>query len=190
MHVSVARLRPRSFGPLGHDAAVLTGLVLAVPALQEFVERHRHPSDASGSLGVPAHVTALYPWVRQPLTADVLDRCARVVRGFGPVTMCFQRVATFPVGVVYLVPEPEERVRELTKLLVEAYPDCVPYDGEHPDPQPHLTVTTGPAQELGDLAARAAGDLTPTHCTVRALTALGQQADGRWRTVRTLSLES
>jgi 2'-5' RNA ligase superfamily protein len=168
---------------------VLTGLVLAVPVLEEFVERHRHPSDASASLGVPAHVTALYPWVRQPLTDDVLDRCARVVQGFGPVSMSFRQVATFPVGVVYLVPEPEGRLRELTRLLVKAYPDCVPYDGEHPDPQPHLTVTTGPAEELGDLAVQAARDLIPTDCTVRALTALEQQPDGRWLVVRTLSLE-
>lgn len=166
-----------------------SGLVLAVPVLQQFVERHRHPSDASGELGVPAHVTALYPWVRQPLTDDVLDGCARVVRGFGPLSMTFRQVATFPVGVVYLVPEPDGRLRELTRRLVEAYPDCIPYDGEHPDPQPHLTVTTGPVGELSELADRVAGDLTPTHCVVTTLTALEQQPSGHWRTVRTLSLE-
>lgn len=165
-----------------------SGLVLAVPELQQFVERHRHPSHATAAWGVPAHVTALYPWVRQPLTDDVLDGCARVVRGFGPVSMTFRRVATFPIGVVYLVPEPDGRVRELTRRLVEAYPDCVPYDGEHRDPQPHLTVTTGPVEELNELAGRVADDLTPTRCTIGLLTAIEQQAGGDWRTVRTLSL--
>lgn len=148
---------------LGEDAPVLSGLVLAVPVLQDFVDRHRHPADQSGGLGVPAHVTALYPWVRQPLTDDVLDECARLVQDFGPISMSFRRVATFPVGVVYLVPEPDARLRALTALLVQAYPDCVPYDGEHPDPKPHLTVTTGPPEDLTEVAARAAAALTPTH---------------------------
>lgn len=166
-----------------------SGLVLAVPVLQNFVDRHRHPADQSGALGVPAHVTALYPWVRPPLTDDVLDECGRVVQDFGPISMSFRRVATFPVGVVYLVPEPDARLRALTALLVQAYPDCVPYDGEHPDPQPHLTVTTGPPDDLSELAARAAAVLTPTYCTVSALTALEQEPDGHWRTVRMLPLE-
>ena len=138
---------------------------------------------------MPAHLTALYPWVRPPLTDHLLDECARVVRGFGPVSMSFRRVATFPVGVVYLVPEPDAGLRELTTLLVDAYPDCVPYDGEHPDPQPHLTVTTGPPEDLTELAARVAAALTPTRCTVSELTALEQEPDGHWRTVRTLTLE-
>jgi len=167
---------------------VLTGLVLAVPALEQFVARHRHPSDRSGALGVPAHVTALFPWVRQPLTNDVLDRCAAVVRGFGAVSMRFQQVATFPVGVIYLLPEPDGPLRELTRVLVDAYPDCPPYDGEHPDPQPHLTVSTAPPEDLAGLAARTAADLTATRCTVDVLTALEQQPDGRWRTVRALPL--
>lgn len=165
-----------------------TGLVLAVPALQGFVERHRYPSDMTGSLGIPAHVTVLYPWVHGPLEDGVLDRCAQVVSDVGPVRMTFRRVATFPQGVVYLVPEPEDRLRELTQLLVQAYPDCVPYGGEFPDPQPHLTVTTGPPEELGLLEAKALADLAPTECTVSTLSVLEQQPDGRWRIARELPL--
>lgn len=65
---------------------------------------------------------------------------------------------------------------------------CLPDDGEHPDLQPHLTVTSGPPSELAELAARVAEDLTPTSCTVDVLTALEQQLDGRWRTVGSLTL--
>jgi hypothetical protein len=137
---------------------------------------------------VPAHVTALYPWVQPPLTDDVLENCARLVRGFGPISMQFRQVATFPVGVVYLVPEPDARLRELTRLLVKAYPQCPPYGGAHPDPQPHLTVTTGPIDELEHLAARAANDLAPVHHTAHGLTVLEQGPDGRWHPVRTLDL--
>jgi len=63
----------------------------------------------------------------------VLVRWAPVVQGFRAVRMRFQRVATFPVGVVYLVPQLDGRLHDL-RLVVEAYPRCPPYDGEHPDP--------------------------------------------------------
>ena len=167
---------------------MLTGLVLVVSALDEFVERHRHPSDRTGDPGVPPHVTVLFPWVRQPLNDDMLGRCAAAVRGFGPLSMHFRRVATFPIGVVYLVPEPEAPLRALTRLLSDAYPQCPPYAGEHPDPEPHLTISTVPPQDLADLAARVAADLTPTRCTVDVLTVLEQRPDGRWRTARALPL--
>lgn len=85
---------------------VPSGLVPAVPVLQDFVDRHRHPAHQSSDIGVPAHVTALYPWVRRPLTDDVLDECGRVVQDFGPLSMSFRRVATFPSGSSTSSPNP------------------------------------------------------------------------------------
>lgn len=167
---------------------MLTGLVLTVPDLDAFLAAHRHSTDRAGTTGVPAHVTALYPWLPEPHAAGAVERLAGAVAGSGPVTMTFRQVATFPVGVAYLVPEPDQPVRALIRRLVKAFPECPPYGGEHPDPAPHLTVTSCPPAELAEVATAVAADLVPVTCTVGVLTALEQAPDGRWRTAYTVRL--
>lgn len=164
-------------------AARESGLVLAVPRLTGVVDRWRLGTVPVAALGVPAHVTALYPWVPAPATDESLARLRESVRALAPVTLTFRELGTFPSGVLYLRPEPEDQVRHLSQVLQSAFPGCLPYGGEFPDPVPHLTVAfTEPAAlpELQrDVEEALAGDL-PVTVTVTHLTVMEQQHDGRW----------
>lgn len=117
-------------------------LQVPVPELDPFVrERIAHYDDAflSSDPGlVHAHVTVLGPFlpvVDELAAADV----GRVVGAVAPFPFTLQRTATFPNGIIHLLPEPDDDFRRLTDGLREAFPGCVPYGGEF-EPEPHLTL--------------------------------------------------
>ena len=76
--------------------------------------------------------------------------------------MRLERLGQFPNGIIHLVPDPDDALRDLTARLVAAFPACPPYGGEFgADVQPHLTVDA--ASDDVDLASTAAllADVVP-----------------------------
>lgn len=129
-------------GPWGPGHSVL---LAPVPALEPFVrERTAHYDPAWLSHDprfVHAHITVLGPFLpREELTAAVLDTLAREVAATAAADLVLEEVATFPNGVVHLLPRPAAPLRGLTDRLVAAFPQCPPYAGDFPDPVPHLTL--------------------------------------------------
>lgn len=125
---------------LGHSV-----LVVPVPALEELVRgRHEHydrdylsadPSFAH------AHVTILGPFVTPAqLTPAVRGALADIARDASPFAFRLAEVATFPNGIIHLVPEPDEAFRALTASVWRAFPHFPPYAGEFADVRPHVTI--------------------------------------------------
>ena len=83
----------------------------------------------SARLGVPGHVTLLFPFVAAPaITADVLASIARVVRDAPAFDAAFREVRRFEPGegarngVVWLAPAPARPFLSLTDRLSQAFP--------------------------------------------------------------------
>ena len=73
---------------------LLSGLIIEVPEAEPAVGELRMRLDRVASLGVPAHVTALFPFVAAAsIDADVLDRIADVACGSHPFDYLFSRTA-------------------------------------------------------------------------------------------------
>ena len=88
------------------------------PELEELRQRH----DPMAPLGVPAHVTLLYPFLPSAeLTPAVRRRIARLTRDVRPFDVGFERTGRFP-GVVWLAPEPAEPFVALTELFAGRVP--------------------------------------------------------------------
>ncbi len=131
-----------------------TGLILVVPEAEPAVADLRRRLDPNAAMGVPAHVTVLYPFrVLEQIDDEVLARLKDVFGRSRPFDLSLQRTGRFP-GVLWLAPEPREPVDALRRALVEAFPDCKPYGGRHQDPEPHLTVAIQPHEPRLDRAAR------------------------------------
>ncbi|PKH41061.1 hypothetical protein CXG46_11110 [Nocardioides alpinus] len=116
-----------------------------------------------------AHITALGPFDPAPSTA-VLASIAALAAGTTPIRVRLERLAQFPHGIIHLVPDPADRLRDLTARLVAAFPDWPPYGGEFGDDvQPHLTVDA--ASDEVDLASTAAllTDVVPADCVLDRL---------------------
>ena len=117
-----------------------SALLVAVPEAETVVGGWRSLYDPSEAVGVPAHVTLLYPFV-PPAQIDesVLETVRETLQPFRAFGHRYERVGQFPT-VLYLAPEPDERFRAIMRALWDAFPDHPPYGGQFEDVVPHLTV--------------------------------------------------
>jgi 2'-5' RNA ligase len=117
-----------------------------VPAAEPVVSTWRERFDGSAAYGMPAHITALYPFLpADRLTGDVVRALRELCAKVSLIDVQFRRTARFP-GVLYLDPEPSAWIRELTTSIAERWPDAPPYGGGLAEIIPHLTV----AQDADD----------------------------------------
>jgi 2'-5' RNA ligase len=172
----------------GHSA-----LVVPVPAFEQLVRsRHEHYDRdylSTDPTFAHAHITLLAPFVA------VADLTAEVVRGVGeilcrttPFDLSLERVATFPNGIIHLVPEPDRPLRDLTAALWRAFPAYPPYAGAYGDVRPHLTVDArGPGVDENVVRAWV-GPLVPARASVQEVR-LSWYEPGACRTLTTWPLE-
>lgn len=135
-----ARVSRWSVGESLRSLRRASALIVPIPAAEPVVAVHRDRHDRSARLGMPAHVTLLYPFlpagrIDHSVVASLHDVFARRA----PFRFELTRVESFP-GVLFLAPEPAEPFADITRALVDAWPRCPPYDGIHTDVVPHLTV--------------------------------------------------
>ncbi|MGB8382570.1 MAG: 2'-5' RNA ligase family protein [Dermatophilaceae bacterium] len=120
-------------------------LVVPVAEMERFVRaRHEHYDPAYVSADpafAHAHVTALGPFAPlEGLTSSVVEQVGRVLGSVRAFAFRLERVATFPNGIIHLVPEPAVPFCQLTAALWRAFPAYPPYAGEFGDVAPHLTL--------------------------------------------------
>jgi 2'-5' RNA ligase len=118
-----------------------SALVLEVPEAEAAVGRHRDGLDASARLGVPAHITVLFPFVpAAQIHPEVVADLRRIFAGIVAFDFRLTHTAWFGDQVLWLAPEDSRPFRILTELVHTAFPDFPPYEGQIDDPVPHLTV--------------------------------------------------
>jgi len=156
-----------------------TGLVLRVPDVDPAVGRWRERYDSVAPLGVPAHVTVLYPWIPAGrLTDDDLRAVAGIAAATDPLELTFAAVGRFP-DVLWLDPQPSEPILALIDAMIARWPDYPPYGGRYGNrPIPHLTVAdaTDPAQ-LGQVVTDIESSL-PVHSRVVELSLVVRRVEG------------
>ena len=132
---------PGHSGHSGHSA-----LVVPVPALEEWVKaRHEHYDRAYASDDpsfAHAHITLLAPFLASDGLATASPRIEEILSGATPFAVELATVATFPNGIIHLVPDryASAKFRTLTRALTEAFPAYPPYAGAFGDVAPHLTL--------------------------------------------------
>ncbi len=136
----------------GHSA-----LVVPVPALEPLVRARHQFYDTAYVSADPtfahAHVTVLAPFVALDALSPTIDphdarpaitMMAEIASRRAPFELTFRRVATFPNGIVHLVTEPADPLRELTAQVRAAFPELIPYAGvygtDSGDVASHLTI--------------------------------------------------
>jgi hypothetical protein len=163
-----------------------SAVVVPVAAAEPLVSAWRQRFDASAARGMPAHITALVPFLREDrLTDAVLAQLRELCGGLPVLEVEFRRTARF-ASVLYLDPEPSDGLRDLTCAITRRWPDTPPYGGAFEDVIPHLTVAhNADADILGDIEANILAGL-PVH--TRLTEAHLYVFDGaRWRQRASLS---
>jgi hypothetical protein len=119
---------------------VESALIIAVPEAEPLVKALREKFDPSAAVGVPAHVTILYPFVPpSEITAEVLHELRELFARFSTFEFALTELRRFP-EYLHLFPSPAEPFKALTCAVVERYPKYPPYAGAFAEVIPHLTV--------------------------------------------------
>ena len=160
-----------------------SALVVLIPEAEGLVKSFRDRYDPQAALGVPAHVTVLYPF-KSPteLTADTIGNLEKLFAKFPGFSASFTETRRFP-GVLYLSPEPAETFRHLTKVVTRRFPETPPYGGQFADVVPHLTLAQlSDPLKLEEVAAefgREAKGRLPIQAQVKEIALLDNES-GRW----------
>ena len=174
---------------LGHSV-----LLVPVPQLERYVRartEHYDPAYVSADPAfVHAHVTVLGPF----LAPDEIDHNAvrlidQITSATAPFVFTLSRLATFPNGIVHLLPEPAGPFRRLTAALWDAFPTCPPYAGAFPEVVPHLTLDALSADVTAESAREAVSPWTPARCRAERVD-LAWYEPGGCRVVRSWRLGS
>jgi 2'-5' RNA ligase len=167
-----------------------SGLVVVVPEAEPVVGRLRMRLDENAPLGVPAHVTVLFPFVPpEQLDDTALRRVARALDGVPAFDHTFSRTAWFGDDVVWLAPDDPEPFRDLTRRVHTEFPEHPPFEGAFDDVVPHLTIGHRQARARLEAAEREVLDRLPVTGRTSAVTLLAQSVPGgRWSVRRTFPL--
>ena len=161
-----------------------SALIVVVPEAEPLVGSLRSRFDPSALVGMPAHITVLFPFMPvERLTADILGKLGTVIGGFVEFDFSLERIERFP-QTTYLAPEPPEPFAAITAALAREFPDYPPYGGRFSSSIPHLTVADRnevfaevAARELADVRSQRGG----VHAICRAVMLFEKSHDGRWR---------
>jgi 2'-5' RNA ligase superfamily len=159
-----------------------SALVAEIPEAEPAVGPLRDRLDANARLGVPAHVTVVYPFA-PPETIDAATR-QRLAGLFGSMPsfgVRLDRTGWFGQDVLWLGPADPAPFQALTERVLAAYPAYLPFEGQFAEVIPHLTVGhRRPVDELR-AAEEAVRARLPIDGTVQAVTLLASGPGGRWR---------
>jgi 2'-5' RNA ligase len=155
-----------------------TALIVACPEAEPHVAELRLAHDSSAPLGVPAHITILFPFAAP---GDVDERAlADLIETYPAFGFELASVEHFDDEVTYLAPEPAAPFAELTRLVAERWPAYPPYEGAHDELIPHLTV--------GERRLELSPPL-PIACHAGEVVLIEEEErGGRWRTRRRFPL--
>jgi 2'-5' RNA ligase superfamily len=157
-------------------------VILPVPDAEPVVSRWRRRRDPSAALGVPAHITVIYPWL--PLAEITPADRAALLALFAArpaLEIGFESCGRFP-GALYLVPSPEDGLLGLVAAMVDRWPSTPPYGGAIAlaDLVPHLTIAQSEDPAHLDRAERGVREHLPIR-TVLHEGLLMSFDGGRWR---------
>lgn len=169
-----------------------SALIVRVPEAEPYVAHWRERFDPSARLGVPAHITLLYPFMSPELIGrEVLEQLRAVVGATCRFAFTLKSVRRFP-GALYLAPEPAAPFIALTQRLVHQFPEFPPYGGQYKVVVPHLSVAYGGklahSEIETDLWLSLSGG-AGIACSCSELVLI-ENATGRWQQLHAFTLPS
>jgi 2'-5' RNA ligase len=166
--------------------------IVRVPRAESCVGALRERYDASSRLGVPAHITVLFPFMSPERIDDAILRKIGMTLGqVPPFDFTLASVERFP-ATTYLAPEPAEPFVALTQILVREFPEFPPFGGEFPTVIPHLTVAHGCATEAAlaeEELVTAMAEQGPIQATCGSVV-LMENSTGLWREMHVFELRT
>ena len=169
-----------------------SALIIAVPEAEPLVRDLRERFDSSAAVGVPAHITILYPFVPPgEITSMVVAELRELFARFTAFEFTLPELRRFPDEVLYLAPSPAEPFKALIHAVAERYPAYPPYGGGYSEVILHLTIADVDEVEQLDDIEREFINLYGAQLPVIAGASevlLIENTSGRWKTRQAFEL--
>jgi 2'-5' RNA ligase len=159
-----------------------SGLTIEVPDAEPAVSEPRSRMDANARLGIPAHITVLFPFIPAAYIDDVvLCRLAGVFAAVPAFEHRLVRTNWFDEDVLWLAPEDEVPFRSLTESAHREFPHYPPFGGLHKDVVPHLTIADRCPLAQMKSAEHLVEQHLPINCIATGVSLVVQRdASGEW----------
>jgi 2'-5' RNA ligase len=164
------------------DTVLSSGLILEVPEVEPAVGELRSGLDSNARLGIPAHITVLFPFMPP---AEIDDAVLRRLAGIFAAVPAFEhrlvRTSWFDEDVLWLAPEDDAPFRSLTESVQREFPDYLPFGGQYEGVVPHLTIAHHCPLEQMRVAERLVREQLPISSVATAVSLMVQRdASGTW----------
>lgn len=170
------------------EAETIGAVLVRVQEAETLLRPLRERYEPAYRLGMPAHVTLMYPFPLQEGDAGAaFGRLAEALSVVPPFEFRLQESGRFE-RVVYLCADPAEPFRALTRSIMRSFPALQPYAGRYGSPEPHLSVARGEPHLLDDAEAalrRLIASQGPIRSCCHQAEVLGYRS-GRWHAERVL----
>lgn len=156
-----------------------SAVIIPIPEVEPIVGPLRWQYDRAARLGVPAHVTLLYPFCPVQAVADEIDALRNVCTSIQAFPFSFTEVRRFP-ATAYLHTDKSERFAQITRTLAKTWPDYRPYGGAFADIIPHLTIADRVGEETLNAVDNSLRPYLPIKCMAREIWLLTSDDAGMW----------
>ena len=167
-----------------------SAFIVPVPEAEERVHSLRRRFDPTARLGVPAHITVLYPFMAPELIDELaVSEIQALLGNASSFAFSLDRVERFP-DATYLAPNPAANFASLTSALVARFPNYPPYGGRFETIVPHLTVAQGSQSatvEAQRELSEAINSKGPIYSVCRSVVLI-ENSSGIWRHMHTFLL--
>ena len=150
-------------------------LAISVPEANSILDyvRSRYKGDIP-LVGVPAHITLLYPWMPPGrIDETILAELATVFAGY-PAFEFTLDLGWFGQEVLLLVPKDPTPFIDITKAIMRKWPEFKYYNGEYSDIEPHVTLAYGNESSLSEVAAEVAKQVPVQACATSICLSVGK----------------
>jgi 2'-5' RNA ligase len=167
-----------------------SGLIIEVPEAEPAVGELRSRLDGNARLGIPAHITVLFPFVPAALIDDaVLRRLTRICATVPAFEHRLVRTEWFGDDVLWLAPEEDTPLRSLTASVHREFPDYPPFGGQFEDVVPHLTIADRCPLDQMRSAEQLVRSHLPISCVATRVSLMVQRDDsGTWTRTASFAL--
>ena len=160
---------------MGNESAI----IVPVPEVESTVGSLRLQYDPAAQLGIPAHITLLYPFGSPGAACDAINMLKDLFASVQAFPFSFAQVRRFP-ATVYLYPNRPEAFAQIIRTLMKTWPDRQPYGGAFSEIIPHLTVADRVGPEVLSAVEESLRPQLPIQCVAREAWLLTSDEAGMW----------
>jgi 2'-5' RNA ligase superfamily len=154
-------------------------IIVPVPEAEPLLGSLRGRHDRVATLGVPAHITLLYPFLPPSCAINEQSELQRFFEAMRTFEFSLVEVRRFP-ATLYLHPNEAGRFRDITGMLSAKWPTCKPYNGAFADVIPHLTVADKVDVATMDTVEPSIQPHLPIRCTATEAWLMCSDDQDRW----------